>query len=71
MKDQNCDFCNHVSGVCTECEGCFGEHCQCDPCAHGRMRSEPCVFCVREPISKTVLTVEDIMLGRVVPNVEG
>ena len=47
-KNPECDFCKEVSGVCTECDGCFGEHCQCDPCAHGKNRAEDCVFCGRE-----------------------
>jgi hypothetical protein len=46
-RDPNCDFCLEVQGVCTECDGCFGEHCQCDPCAHNKFRDEACVFCVR------------------------
>jgi len=53
-RDLNCEFCNATHrmitwGVCTECEACFGEHCECDPCAHGKARSEECVFCVRGP----------------------
>lgn len=47
MKDPNCDFCLAVRGVCTDCEGCFGGHCQCDPCQHGKARAEECVFCSR------------------------
>ena len=47
MKHDECDFCQEVSGVCTECEGCFGAHCHCDPCQHGKSRNAECVFCVR------------------------
>ena len=47
MKDPTCDYCSEVYGVCTECAGCFGEHCQCDPCQHGKARVEECVFCQR------------------------
>jgi hypothetical protein len=46
-RDPNCDFCLGVQGICTECDACFGEHCQCDPCAHGNKREEACVFCGR------------------------
>lgn len=47
MRDPACDFCAEAVGICTECSGCFGGHCQCDPCQHGRRRDQQCVFCVR------------------------
>ena len=50
MRDPNCDRCNAVrdlQGICTDCGGCFGQHCQCNPCAHGKARSEDCIFCGR------------------------
>lgn len=47
MKDPNCDFCNAVQGICTECNACFSEHCDCDPCQHGKPRDVECVFCGR------------------------
>jgi len=47
MKTPDCDFCSLVSGICVECGGCFGEHCQCDPCQHGKARADECVFCGR------------------------
>ena len=46
-RDPNCDFCLGVQGICTECDGCFGEHCLCSPCAHGKLRTDECVFCGR------------------------
>jgi hypothetical protein len=42
-----CDDCLSEVGCCTECHGCFGEHCECDPCAHGQARNQNCVFCGR------------------------
>lgn len=48
MKNLECDFCQADYGMCTECGGCFGEHCYCSPCAHGKLRTEDCVFCSRE-----------------------
>ena len=49
--DPTCDFCMagppNLRGICTECDGCFGEHCRCDPCQHGKTRTEECVFCGR------------------------
>jgi len=52
----SCDFCQAGYGVCTECGGCFGEHCQCDPCQHGKARKDECTFCGREKEQ----TVEEI-----------
>ena len=50
-RDPNCDFCTagapNLQGICTDCDGCLGEHCQCDPCQHDKKRSEECVFCGR------------------------
>lgn len=58
-----CDFCQEASGVCTECGGCFGEHCACDPCQHGKARADECVFCSRE--AKAAPTIaEDIFYAQ-------
>ena len=50
-RDLNCDFCNagapNLQGLCVDCDGCFGEHCTCDPCQHDKPRTEECVFCGR------------------------
>ena len=58
MKDPNCDFCNHVSGVCVECDACFGEHCECNPCQHGKPRDVECVFCGRMLEHPGILLIE-------------
>lgn len=47
MNHPECDYCQEVWEQCTECQGCFGEHCTCDPCQHGKARSDECVFCRR------------------------
>ena len=63
-QDPNCVVCNAVRpnlcGICTDCEGCFGEHCQCDPCAHGKTRDEECGFCMRG----FALSLSDVMVMR-------
>ncbi len=46
-RDLQCDYCLEVQGICTECGGCFGEHCDCEICQHGKARAEECVFCGR------------------------
>ena len=50
-RDPNCAVCNagrpNLRGICTDCNGCMIEHCQCDPCQHNKKRSEECVFCER------------------------
>lgn len=50
-RDPQCDFCTagapNLVGICTDCDGCFGEHCKCDPCQHGKKRTDECVFCGR------------------------
>ena len=62
MKSSDCDFCALVQGVCTDCDGCFGEHCQCDPCQHGKKRAEECVFCGRgfTPTEDQVAAIFDL-----------
>jgi len=46
-----CPRCNagrpDLRGICTDCDGCMSEHCQCDPCQHGKSQEEECVFCLR------------------------
>ena len=70
MKDANCEFCNagapNLQGICTDCDSCFGEHCQCDPCQHGKARSEECVFCGRgfKPLVEAIVETEDEKLKR-------
>jgi hypothetical protein len=59
MKNPECDFCNHVSGVCVECDACFGEHCECNPCQHGKPRDIECVFCGRILEHPGILLTED------------
>jgi hypothetical protein len=51
-RDPNCDFCLGAYGICTECEGCMFDHCECDPCAHGKARIEECIFCDRHSVSE-------------------
>ena len=50
-KDSSCAICNaerpDFQGVCTECDGCFGDHCDCVVCAHDKPRADECVFCQR------------------------
>ncbi len=63
MKDPNCDFCNAgapcLQGICVYCDGCFGEHCQCDPCQHGKAGYVECVFCGRLLEHPGILLAED------------
>lgn len=65
-QNPNCGVCNaerpNLQGICTECDGCFVDHCQCDPCQHGRARSEQCCFCERGmvPLLDAVVTADDI-----------
>lgn len=47
MRDEACEDCLGVQGVCVDCNACFGQHCECDPCQHGKPRDVECVFCGR------------------------
>ena len=62
MKNIERDFCLGVQGICTECDGCFGEHCDCAVCAHGKKREEDCVFCGRgfEPLIENMTQAESM-----------
>jgi hypothetical protein len=64
MKNPECDFCNAgapcLQGICVMCDGCFGEHCECDPCQHGKPRDVECVFCGRLFEHPGILLEEDV-----------
>ena len=69
MRDPNCDRCNAVrdlQGICTDCNGCFNQHCQCNPCAHGKDRSEDCIFCGRgyRPLVSAMVDSESASIQR-------
>lgn len=65
-QDPNCAVCNagrpYLVGICTECGGCFGNHCDCFVCQHGQQRTEHCVFCGRDvgPLLDAVVLADDI-----------
>lgn len=44
---KDCPGCLNI-GICCECLGCFKNCCVCNPCQHGKARTEECVFCERE-----------------------
>ena len=63
-RDSECIVCNagrpNLQAICTDCDGCMVEHCQCDPCQHGKTRAEECVFCQRG----FALPLSDVMVMR-------
>jgi hypothetical protein len=60
-----CGACNagkpDLQGICTDCDGCMSQHCQCDPCQHGKARSEECVFCERPSALADVMVNTDAL----------
>lgn len=65
-QDSNCVVCNaqrpNLVGICTECEGCMAEHCDCPICQHGKARVEACFFCGRGNVAlfSAVVQADDI-----------
>jgi hypothetical protein len=65
-RDSECVICNasrpDLVGICVECDGCFGAHCDCPVCQHGKTRTDDCVFCGREvsPLLEALVQADDI-----------
>ena len=68
-RDPECIVCHagrpNLQAICTECDGCMVEHCQCDPCQHDKARIDECVFCERnatvvESLLDAVVRADDI-----------